>query len=707
MKKLILASVAGAVLTPVVHAQDTAQQDDTAVQDIIIVESARQKALDAGMLADTIEQTEVIDLSDLVNSQASVLSEALDQTPGARVNNECSMCGVKRIMLNGLGGQHTTMLIDGLPAHTLVSGFYAPDAMSMAGVERIEIARGAGASLTAPEAIGGTVNIVTQDPTRTGGSINFAGGENGYLQGDAVGTFVNKAGTVRGLAAVQYDTRDQFDADDNGVSESPFTENTNYSGRLSFDPTPRSTVTIRAGHVDGEIFGGPMLDEVVGSISETLNGFDGVESDSLFVGDDVRNQYIGAPWETAEWIETTRDELSATYFQEFTDTLNVDLGVSWSDHEQDSFYEGFDYKATNEMLYLTGRLHWALSDAHLLTVGFDRRDEDLSSFSEAAAGDPAYVSDSFDYLTQAVFFQETWTPTDKIEVALAVRVDDIEADFTDPAKPGTEIDETLISPRLDARFKHTDQWTSRFSAGQGYRAPLSFFETDHGILDAGLGFAIEVDELERSNSVTYALSYLGDKLTWTGGLAWTEVDNLAALDETDEGVPLLTQRDDKGSVWGVTFDVGYAITPTLDVSFTAELFDQDDVMRSIFGVAPVEERIVLGADWHPGDWTISGSFSWQGEQDLSDYGYEGWNDVALTSPKTTTGDAYTDLDIRAEYQVLDNIAIYAGGRNLLDNTQVEDTTSPLFYDADGGYDVAYIYGPLRGRELYAGLRFEF
>ena len=80
-----------------------------------------------------------------------------------------------------------------------------------------------------------------------------AGGENGYLQGDAVGTFVNKSGTVRGLAAVQYDTRDQFDADDNGVSESPFTENTNYSGRLSFDPTPRSTVTIRAGHIDGEI----------------------------------------------------------------------------------------------------------------------------------------------------------------------------------------------------------------------------------------------------------------------------------------------------------------------------------------------------------------------------------------------------------------------------------------------------------------------
>jgi hypothetical protein len=44
------------------------------------------------------------------------------------------MCGYKRVTLNGLAGHHTTFLIDGLPAHTLVSGFYGPDALSIAGV---------------------------------------------------------------------------------------------------------------------------------------------------------------------------------------------------------------------------------------------------------------------------------------------------------------------------------------------------------------------------------------------------------------------------------------------------------------------------------------------------------------------------------------------------------------------------------------------
>ena len=65
------------------------------------------------------------------------------------------------------------------------------------------------------------------------------------------------------------------------------------------------------------------------------------------------------------------------------------------------------------------------------------------------------------------------------------------------------------------------------------------------------------------------------------------------------------------------------------------------------------------------------------------------------------------LDARAEYAFNEAVSLYAGGRNLLDATQVSDEDTPLFFDADGGYDVAYIYGPLRGRELYAGLRLEF
>lgn len=699
MRSLMFAGAVAALSAPLSWAQS---------EDVITVQSARIRALEAGTLADTIQQTELIDAGDLKSAQVAVLSEALHASPGVRVNNECSMCGVKRVMLNGLGGQHTTILVDGLPAHTLVSGFYGPDALSVAGVERIEIARGAGASLTAPEAIGGSVNVVTLEPTDTGGEFDIAGGENGYFKSSLVGHYASEDGRVRGLAFVQLDERDQYDGDGNGVSEHPLLENVNYGARLSFDPDQVSTFSLRLSRTESEIFGGPVIGDNVGSISQALFSFDDAESDALFVGDTVNGDYIGKPWETAEWINTQRNEISARYFREFGANLTGEAAVSWSDHTQDSFYEGFDYKADNEMVFVDARVHWAINDQHLITFGVDSRDETMRSQSDAAAGDPAYVSDSFDYLTYGVFIQDSWTPSEVLDIALAVRVDKIEADFVDPSKPGVEIDKTLISPRLDARYQHSDRWESRVSVGQGYRAPLSFFETDHGILDGGVGFQIEVDELERSVSTSYALSYLGDRLTATGAIAWTSVENLAALDETDAGVPLLTQREGEGTATAITFDAGYALSDTLQLSMTAETFDHDDTMRSIFGVAAIEKRVTLGAEWTPGAFDIDVNASWAGERDLADYGYEGFDDTGASLAKPLEVDAYWTLDARAAYQVNAHLNVYAGGRNLTGFTQVEDDgISPLFYDADGGYDVGYIYGPLRGRELYAGISAEF
>jgi len=48
-----------------------------------------------------------------------------------------------------------------------------------------------------------------------------------------------------------------------------------------------------------------------------------------------------------------------------------------------------------------------------------------------------------------------------------------------------------------------------------------------------------------------------------------------------------------------------------------------------------------------------------------------------------------------------------GASNLFDYRQVVDEDTPLFFDAGGNYDVGYIYGPLRGREAYVGLKGTF
>lgn len=702
---LLLSGISTFSLSPLL-AQET---DTSATPEEIIVSSPRARAIEAGMLADTIQQTEVLSSGLLADRQAVTLSEALTFSPGIRVNNECSMCGVKRIMLNGLAGHHTTILLDGLPAHTMVSGFYGPDAMSTAGVERIEIARGAGASLTAPEAIGGSINIVTKEPTESELELDLGLGLDGMVKGSATGYFVSEDGRTRFTVASQYSDDHQQDNDDNGVSESPALTNYSVTTRLSQDIGSDSTLILRVGYLDSEIFGGPVLGEIDGadSVEQIIADYDGIDSESLFEGDNVNNQYIGKAWETTEWISTERIEVAGSFFTSFSDELNMEVAASFSEHKQDSFYEGIDYVADNDMLYLDGKVNYSLGEDNLLTLGISLRDETLESESVEMSSLPDYVSDSFDYKTQSAYIQNTWNGLENLEVAAAVRLDHVKADFTSPLKPGVEIKSTLVSPRVDIRYHHNDYFTSRVSAGRGYRAPLSFFETDHGILDAGLGFAIEVDELEKSFSTSYALSYSGDTVNVTAAIAHTAVENLAGLGENEDGVPTLEQLDETGRVTALSVEAGWQATPNLHISGTVETFWHDSVMRSMFGIAPAEERAMVGLSYKKDRWNMRLDAVWTGGRDLTKYGYEGYADALATTEKPTYAPAYITVDARIAYRATETIELYAGAKNLTNYTQATKSSSPLFYDADGGYDVAYIYGPLHGEEIYFGASAKF
>ena len=100
----------------------------------------------------------------------------------------------------------------------------------------------------------------------------------------------------------QYDKQDQEDHDNNGVSEAPFIENMSLTTFLTQDVSDSSNVQLRISKVQSEIFGGPIIGEVVKSIGSAIAAYDGEKSTNLFEDDDVRKQFIGKPWETLEWI---------------------------------------------------------------------------------------------------------------------------------------------------------------------------------------------------------------------------------------------------------------------------------------------------------------------------------------------------------------------------------------------------------------------
>ena len=672
--------------------------------EVIEVKNVRQKLSDAGRLKDVIQQTEMLDELMIQNKNALSLTQAINNEPGVNVSNECSMCGVKRVMLNGMKGEHTTILVDGIPTHTLISGFYAVDAIATTGVERIEIARGAGASLIAPEAIGGTVNIVTKQATGNTLSVDVAKGSHDFTAFKGAATAVSEDGKTGITLIGQYDKQDQEDHDDNGVSEAPFIENQSLTALVSQDFNDKHNLQVRVSKVNSEIFGGPVIDELTGSIGQTLAGFDGIESPQLFVNDDVREDYIGKPWETAEWIKTSRTEAYVKVLSELNSSTTSEYAVSYAKHDQDSFYEGIDYVAEDTMTFARAKFDTYINESHFLTYGADIRHEEMRSDTDALRDLADYQSDSFDYTTAGIFIKDTWLPNDSLEIALALRIDDVEADFIDEDKPGVEIDETFFAPRVDARYFHTDELTSRLSVGKGYRAPLSFFETDHGILDAEKGYLVDIDKLEESLSASYSLSYNNQALAITATAAHSRVDNLASLEETADGVPILTQLDEQASVTTVDINTGYQVNDNVHLAFSAERFIYDSEFKSSYGVAPVEGRLSFDLDWTIGNAKLFWTSTWFSSRDLNDYGYEGFNILNdASSVKPRSADAFSISNLRVQYALSQSTRVYGGVSNLFEYTQVEEGDSPLFYDADGGYDVAYIYGPLHGREFYVGI----
>jgi outer membrane receptor for ferrienterochelin and colicin len=665
------------------------------------VKSLQESLKRAGTLKDVIEKTEVIDAQDMKDRQAGTLYEAVKDQPGITVNTECSMCGIKRVQINGMKGEHTTVLVDGVPIHSVVSSYYGMDALATAGVSRIEVARGAGASLLAPEAIGGTLNIILDKPTRTGFTTDLAGGTLDYRRYSVVGTALTDDGKLGLLGIGQYDNIDQEDADDNKVNEAPRVENYSLTFKAFYDITSDDQFQFRVTKIKSDVHGGYMSDNY-----EAVRQDPG---DPAFEGGDVRNKYTGAKLGTCEYITTEREELTGQWLHRFNDRLNMVAIASYAHHGQDSVYEGFDYHNKVPTYYGSFKLNYALGK-HLITTGVSGRYEELRSDSVQVEADPELVPDDYDYSDYAVFIQDTWRISPSMELIAAVRVDKITVDWTAQTAEDNEIDLWMVAPRLHFRWNHTPQLASRVSLGRGYRSPLTFFESEHGLLEDG--FNVDIDELEKSWSAGYSLSYEGKRLSVTGSLHYTIAEDLAYIDADNYDRPTLVNSQDDGEVWAFDVVSSYKLTSWLSVGASYEQYIMSDDYKKTFGIAPIEQRIGLFANLRHEGWNFVTYFYWIGSRDLEDYGYEAWNAMnpetgELSAEKDTDAPSYFTVDMKLEKELGQHFALYVGVKNLFDYTQAGDEDSPLMWDADGGYDVGYIYGPLRGRLIYAGLKVTF
>jgi vitamin B12 transporter len=182
----------------------------------------------------------VVDAREMDERDESAVTDALRTVPGLRVQQLGGPGRLVSIKARGLRNQDTAVLIDGIRFHDATTG----DATSflsdflVTNLDRVEVLRGSGSSLYGTNAIGGVINIVTDEgggPTH--GNILFEGG--------GLGLFRGRAQVAGGTSRFIYSAGASHLNVARGIDRQDAARNTSGQGRVVLCLSPTATISGR------------------------------------------------------------------------------------------------------------------------------------------------------------------------------------------------------------------------------------------------------------------------------------------------------------------------------------------------------------------------------------------------------------------------------------------------------------------------------
>lgn len=684
-----------------VHSEAGAQQAATVLPDIVVTPTERSLSPRRRY---TIESVDVVKKDRIDKAAKTSLNDAVDRMSGVDSQDYCVNCGAKRISINGLRGDHTSVLIDGIPLYSAVTSVYGYDAIPMQSVSEIEVNRGTGAALLNPEAIGGSINILTLEPTKTGSRASVLMGERGTKTYELLH---NQVGDKYKLSfGGEFGSEEAWDVDNNAFAESPFKQR--YSGFLKqiWNMSPSTRWTTRFSHANLQIIGGNT------SGFKNKSPISVQASDTDFVGGDVRKPFQGDVSRISEYVQVRRTEATSKLNVLVDGRNSLEWNLAGALYDQESFYmHGYDYHTSDKTLYTDVNWRRELSESQIATIGSSFRRETLRSESRIMYERDGVAKDDFNYSAYSLFGRHEWSLSDKLELSSALRLERLESRWLQLK----QIDREVISPRLLLKWQHNDHWSQQFAYGQGYRMPLTSIESAHGAYD---GFVIDITELEKSHSLVYTLSFNTPSFYLTPSVHYTRLENMSYPTEpaTAHSGPLRFVSDSQAhDIFVYDILTGGKPTPHWLLEAGYERYSYPNSYKSKLPTAAIEERVLLRSEYERKGYAFVVSATWIGARNLHRYyQYSDHYNVSdgllgVSEPKRARAPAFWQVDTSLSKKI-GRAEVTAGVQNIFDYTQTKAGDSPAMWHSHDGHthlDNRHVWGPNRGREIYVKLAYEF
>ena len=633
-------------------------------------------------------------------TQSTCLAQGLNFQPDVRTEDDCQNCGFTQVRINGLDGHYSQILVDSRPVFSSLNGVYGLEQIPANMIDRVEVVRGGGSALFGASAIGGTINIITKEPTRNSASFGHTfmsqGGSNSFdnvTTGNvSLVTDDNKAGVY---AYGQTRTRQGYDHDGDGYTELPELNNQTFGLNSYLRLSPYSKLNLQYHGIHEFRRGGNKLDQIAHEAN---------------IAEQVEHDIQGGGLTYDFYSPDEKNRLSA-YFSFQTTARKSYYGGIGEGTEEDKETAEKAYGTTHNFTYVAGTQYVHSFDKLLfmpsdLTIGAEYNHDGLK---DVILGYGRHFKQ--DVNIGSFFFQNEWK-NKQWSFLLGGRLD-----------KHNLMDHIIFSPRANLRFNPTENINLRLTYADGFRAPQAFDEDLHvGVVGGERLVTVLADNLKEERSNSFSLS--ADLYHKFGSVQtnlliegfYTDLNNVFAfrkLDQPDaQGNSVQERYNAYGAkVFGLNLEGKAMFTRwfTLQAGLTLQksLYDEaiawnDEVPEQKYKkmMRTPNTYGYFTASFTPVKrFTASVTGNYTGSMLVGHSAGSGVdNPVAVNTPK------FMEVNMKLAY----DFPVY-NSLTLQLNAGIQNITNAYQNDFDKGWnrDSGYIYGPSLPRSYYVGVKVSY
>ena len=668
--------------------QDVALKEDVLGIDEVVVTATKTKEnrKDAPVLVSVTTNRE------LANVKAHTLMEGLVFQPGLRTEVNCQNCGTSQVRINGLEGAYSQILIDSRPIFGSLNGVYGLDQIPANMIERIEVIRGGGSALFGSNAIAGTINVITKNPTKNEAQASVVSNLIGGKSGDVVSSFNGSLVSENYMRGISFHAmqRSRQSYDDNGDDFTEITRlrNLNAGAKLFNDFTDRHKLTAELNVSNENRRGGNKLDE-----PEHLAD----------LAESIRTQMLGG--------NASFDYFSPAYNHKFTAYTSAERTRA------DNYYGSFDgtdivassgnYGVTKENIWLLGGQHTAYVPTAKGNLQWTSGAEYQYDKIAEKRQNPNVLAVNQKANTFGLFTQADWRISPKIKVLGGVRLDNINSDIMKKSV-------TALNPRASVLYNIDENFIARGSYSRGFRAPFFYSEDVHSELQGGEARRVKLaDDLKKETSDSFTASFeynhAHDNHQFVAMIEgfYTALHDRFTYEDAglENGLPIREKRNSDGAVVkGVNIEVKYSPNPKfmLQLATTIQSSKYNSVQNpeeNVYTDEILRTPNVYGnlmATYKPRpNWDINLVTVYTGSMKTTHLkGY-------IPDTRLETTPAMWDVGVNTAYEFkfpsFFPLEVSCGIKNLFNQYQKD-------FDKGAERDADYIYGPSLPRTVFVGLK---